>query len=268
MPVGARRARSRRRLGYDGTAMTTAPLAAGDLPETVTRVLDEFVSEARAALGETLHAIVLFGSAAENRIRATSDVNVVVVLTAFDRARIEALRPALARGHAAIRLEILWLRTSEVAAAAEAFAVKFTDIVRRHRTLYGPDPFAGLVVSRQATITRLHQVLLNQLLRLRASYALDGDQEERLALRIADAAGPLRVSAAEIVELEGGPALPPREALARLSEAWTAPARHGVLAAISEARETRHVAPGRAGEVLLGVIELAGFLQTRAAALS
>jgi hypothetical protein len=248
--------------------MTTAMPAAGDLPETVTRVLDEFVGEARTALGETLHAIVLFGSAAENRIRATSDVNVVVVLTAFDRARIEALRPALARGHAAIRLEILWLQTSEVTAAAEAFAVKFTDIVRRHRTLYGPDPFAGLVVSRQATITRLRQVLLNQLLRLRASYALDGDQEDRLALRIADAAGPLRVSAAEILELEGSPALPPREALARLSEAWTAPARPAVLAAISEARETRHVAPGRAGEILLGVIELAGFLHARAAALS
>jgi hypothetical protein len=242
--------------------------AAGDLPDTIARVLDEFVAEARAALGPTLQSIVLFGSAAENRIRATSDVNVVVVLTSFDRAGIETLRPSLARAHAAIQLEILWLQATELTAAAEAFAVKFTDIVRRHRTLHGPDPFAGLVVSRPATIARLRQVLLNQLLRLRASYAVDGDREERIALRIADAAGPLRVSAAEILELEGGPALPPRDALARVTESWTAPERDAVLAAISEARETRHVAAGRAGEILLGLVDLAGFLHRRASTLS
>lgn len=241
---------------------------AGDLPDTVTRLLDEFVGEARIALGPSLQSIVLFGSAAENRIRATSDVNVVVVLTSFDRAGIEALRPYLARAHAAIQLEILWLQATELTAAAEAFAVKFTDIVRRHRTLHGPDPFAGLVVSRQATIARLRQVLLNQLLRLRASYAVDGDREERIALRIADAAGPLRVSAAEILELEGGPSLPPRDALARLTESWTAAERDAVLAAISEARETRHVAAGRAGEILLGLVDLAGFLHRRASTLA
>jgi predicted nucleotidyltransferase len=239
-----------------------------DLPATVGRVLDEFVQAARAELGEALHSIVLFGSAAENRIRPTSDVNVAVVLSAFERTGIGRLRPTLERAHGAIRLEVLWLLETEVAAAADAFAVKFTDIVRRHRVLHGPDPFAALVISRQATIARLRQVLLNQLLRLRATYAMDGGREERLALRIADAAGPLRVSAAEILELEGGPVLAPRDALAHVVQDWTAPDRAAVLAAISAARETRHVEPGRAGELLLGVVELASFLHRRAALLS
>jgi predicted nucleotidyltransferase len=249
--------------------MLPAPTpAVDDLPDAVRRILDEFVQAARAEIGPTLHAVVLFGSAAENRIRPTSDVNVAVVLSAFDRTGIDRLRPALERAHAAIRLEVLWLLETEVAAAAEAFAVKFTDIVRRHRVLHGPDPFAALVVSRQATIARLRQVLLNQLLRLRASYAVDGGHEERLTLRIADAAGPLRVSAAEILELEGGGTLSPRDALARITEAWTAPERAAVLAAISTARETRHLEAGRAGELLLAVVELASFLHRRAAQLS
>lgn len=239
-----------------------------DLPGTVARVLNDFVQDARTELGEALHAIVLFGSAAENRIRPTSDVNVAVVLSAFAPAGIDRLRPTIERAHAAIHLEVLWLLEAEVTAAAEAFAVKFTDIIRRHRVLHGPNPFAALVVSRQATIGRLRQVLLNQLLRLRAAYAVDGGREERLTLRIADAAGPLRVSAAEILELEGGPALPPRDALARLVEEWTAAERVAVLAAISEARETRRLEPGRAGPILLGVIELATFLHRRAALLS
>ena len=61
-----------------------------------------------------------------------------------------------------------WCRPSW-RAAAEAFAVKFGDIGRRHRMLHGVDPFEALTASRAATIARLRQVLLNQLLRLRAS---------------------------------------------------------------------------------------------------
>ncbi|MEO5824124.1 MAG: nucleotidyltransferase domain-containing protein [Vicinamibacteraceae bacterium] len=249
--------------------MDAAPATAiADLPTPIGRVLDDFVRDARSELGDTLQSIVLFGSAAENRIRATSDVNVAVVLSAFEGGRVERLRPALERAHAAIRLEILWLLAAEVGPAAEAFAVKFTDILRRHRVLHGPDPFASLVVSRQATIARLRQVLLNQILRLRASYAIDGGREERLALRVADAAGPLRVGAAEILELEGGPALPPRDALARLTEDWAAADRTTVLDAMSAARETRQLEPGQAGAIMLGVVELASFLHRRAARLS
>ncbi len=258
-------------MSYDGAtplmAVWTPPPVAG-LPEPVSRVLAEFVEQARVALGETLKAVVLFGSAAENRMRATSDVNVVVVLTVFPRAGLEALRPSLARAHAAVRLEVLWLLDSEVAQAAEAFAVKFIDIAQRHRVLFGEDPFAHLVVSRPAAIARLRQVLLNLVLRLRASYALEADREERLTLRIADAAGPLRVAAAEILELEGGPRLAPREALNRLAGGWDDPSRDAIVQAISEARDTRHLEPGRAGDVLLGLAELAGHLHRRAQGLS
>jgi predicted nucleotidyltransferase len=249
-------------------AATALDAAVSDLPPQVARVLTEFVDEARTALGETLRAILLFGSAAEGRMRATSDVNVAVVLTAFDPARVAGLRPALERAHAAVRLEVLWLVHTEAAAAADAFPVKFDDILRRHRMLHGAYPFEGLTVSRQATIARLRQVLLNQILRLRAAFAVDGGREERLALRVADAAAPLRVSAADILELEGGPVLAPREALAQVAEGWSSPARAAVLAAISEARQTRHLEPGRAAETLLGVMDLAGYLHQRASRLS
>jgi hypothetical protein len=45
-------------------------------------------------------------------------------------------------------------------------------------------------------------------------------------------------------------------------------ARAAVLAAISEARETRHVEPGRAGEIFQGVIDLASHLHHQASLLS
>src|SRR2546426_6732599 len=73
----------------------------GALPEPVGRVLEDFVEAAKEALGPALRSIVLFGSAAEGQMRPTSDVNVILVLTAFDRARADRLREPLRLAYAA-----------------------------------------------------------------------------------------------------------------------------------------------------------------------
>jgi len=98
---------------------------------------------------------VLFGSAAEGRLRPTSDVNVVVVLRRVDPKRLEAIGEAYRFAHAAIRLSAMFIRESEIAVAKDAFAVKFADIAARHEVLYGTDPFDGLTISREAARHRL-----------------------------------------------------------------------------------------------------------------
>lgn len=175
-----------------------------DLPAAVGRVLSDFVDAAREAFGGDLQSIVLFGSGAEGALRATSDVNVVVVLAAFDTAKAATLRSAFRSAHAAANLAAMYLLRAEVPAAAEAFAQKFADIERRHRVLFGDDPFAALDVPRAALIARLLQVLLNLTLRLRAAYIERGLREEQIARVIADVAGPIRTCAANLMALEGG----------------------------------------------------------------
>jgi predicted nucleotidyltransferase len=49
--------------------------------------IDEFVAAARDAFGDQLVSVVLYGSAAEGALRATSDVNVLVVLRASAHKR-------------------------------------------------------------------------------------------------------------------------------------------------------------------------------------
>src|SRR4030095_12115769 len=126
-------------------------------------------------------------------------------------------RHPLQQGRAAIRLAVMWLTQDELPAAGESFSVKFADIVRRHRVLDGNDPFDRFTVARHAAIARVRQVLLNLVLRLRASFALESDREERLPHPLADLAGPLRASAAEILDLKGTPASNSREALELLA---------------------------------------------------
>jgi predicted nucleotidyltransferase len=242
-------------------------LPALSLPANVDRALGTFVEAARSAFGEHLISILLFGSAAEGRIRATSDVNVIVVLSEFVPEQVKAFSPAAVLARAAVRLQPMFLLSTEISAAAECFAPKFADILRRHQVLYGSDVLANIEVPRDAQIARLRQVLLNLALRLRASYVDSADREDQIAVALADAAGPLRTSAATLLELESGTVLPPREALWQIAEASTDARWRAALATISAIREKKP-APGSPSEALFAVIDVADHLRRRVEALA
>ena len=201
-------------------SLAAANESLADLPEAVRRGLEAFITEAKTALGPDLASVVLYGSGAEGRLRPTSDVNILLVLTEFDASKAATLLAPFAAAQAAIRLTAMFLLTSEVAAAMESFGQKFSDVVRRHRVILGPDPFAGVQVPRPAVILRTKQVLLNLILRLRESYVARGSTPERISALIADAAGPLRSCAATLLELEGKPTQHPKEALSSFVAAF------------------------------------------------
>ena len=216
------------------------------LPEEIQRHLDLFVAAAQTAFGDDLAAAVLFGSAADGQVRATSDVNLLLLLKRFTPQTADALRGSLRLAHAAIDLQVMFLLERELTQAADAFAVKFADIIARHRVLLGNDPFASLHTSRDAMLRRLRQVLLNQQVRMRERYMLLSLNEEQLAGAIADAAGPLRSAAASLAQLEGKPAQSGKQALEAFVKQLGEPALHTALQAMSTARETARLAPGQA----------------------
>src|SRR5437867_11301798 len=109
------------------------------LPSAVEKALDDLVHGAKKAFGAHLRSIVLYGSAADGKLRASSDVNVLLILSAFDPAKVGQLREQLQMLEAAVRLSVMFLLESETPAAMEAFAAKFADILRRRKTLYGDD---------------------------------------------------------------------------------------------------------------------------------
>jgi biotin operon repressor len=203
---------------------------------------------------------VLFGSAAEGRLRATSDVNLVFVLSKLDMTAVDRWRAPLQSSAAAIDLQPMILLASELTDAADAFAVKFADISARHRVLHGPDPFASLTISREARVRRLRQVLLNLALRLRHALLLFNEAGQTRA--IVDALGPLRVSAMILLELEGSSADSPRTALdrivAQLGESWVA-----LIASVRPLREQGIAVDARAQQTLHSLAELADLLFLR-----
>lgn len=240
-----------------------AALSDLSLPDTIREALGDFVGATERAFPRGLRAIVLYGSAAEGRLRATSDVNVVIVLETFDPQQAAALGDALRVAHAAIGLRAMFLLESEIAGAAAAFAQKFDDIIRRRVVLVGSDPFSALEVSRDRLRLRVQQTTLNLALRLRAGYVARSHRDEQLAALVADAAGPLRVAAASLLELEGRAVPSPKEALEIVAAEEHEPA--DTLTRMSALRDASSPpAPGIAGPLLVRVIGLALALHTRA----
>ncbi|MBV9127600.1 MAG: nucleotidyltransferase domain-containing protein [Verrucomicrobia bacterium] len=238
------------------------------VPENVRQILNSFVQAAHAAFGEDLQSIILYGSAAEGRMRATSDVNVVLVLARFSPAAAERLSGPLRLAEAAVRLRAMFLRADEVPAATVAFALKFTDLAERHVVLQGHDFFSELAIPREAKLHRLRQVLLNALLRMRESLVLLAGQEERLVHLIAESAGPLRSAAVTLLELENAPPAPnPKAALEKVAAETGADGYRDVLALLSTARTDARLAPGAAGPAFTRLLELAEALHLRASRL-
>ena len=238
------------------------------LPEQVTSVLTEFIESAKAAFGSALRSVVLYGSGAEDKLRPTSDVNLILVLAEFSQEQADQLREPLRLAQAAINLRAMFLLESELKPATEAFAVKFGDIARRRRILYGDDPFAGVSVSREDAIFRLKQTLLNLTLRMREAYIARSLRPEQLAALIADVAGPLRSCASTLLELEGTPAPSAKEALEKVAASLSGgPASAGEIRLISEAREGHALPQGAAAPALFHLIDLARSMWARAAAL-
>jgi hypothetical protein len=237
-----------------------------DLPKIPGVVVTKFLASVRRIFDDDLRSVVLYGSGAEGRLRATSDVNLLIVLSAFNSAHATELQSPFTSAASAANLKAMFLLESEVGPALELFAEKFSDILRRRRVLFGPDPFAGVTISRTAEIWRLKQVLLNLTLRLREAYVEHGSAPERVSRLIADFAGPIRSCAATLFQLEGRAAMPPKEALGEfvssLQGNW-----EDVLAHISETRERVRLSPDIAEATMFRLIELTTLLRMRIEAL-
>jgi predicted nucleotidyltransferase len=242
---------------------STAQATSVSMPPAVERILADLVKTTKDAFQDDLVCMVLFGSGAEGRLRATSDLNLLVVLKQFQQERADAFREPMRLARVAARAAVMFVLESELATAAEAFAVKFGDIARRHRVLVGELPKALLAVSPEAKKQRLRQTLMNLILRLRQSYVMTSLREEQLALVIAETAGALRSAAATLLELEGRPVVSPKESLEAVAALLDGGPWSETLHRISEARESRGLPAGTAAPVLFKIMALTDAMRRR-----
>ena len=222
--------------------------------------LTQLVESAANCLKEDLVSVALFGSAAEDRLRLHSDVNVLFVLERFSQTAVDGFREALRFAMASLNAQAMFLLRSELPAVTTLFAVKFNDIRVRHRVLYGPDVLSDLVIDERDLRRRLREELLNLTIRLRERYAVISLREEQLVSVIANSAGPLRASAAALMRLKGQDVSSPRDALEQLANQTGNTAYVQAVQTMSVARDVTFLQPGVAGPTVLQLSSLAEHL--------
>jgi len=235
------------------------------VPKNVATVLSTFVSAASNAYSADLLSVVLYGSAAEGKMTSTSDVNLLIVLRSFSRDMTDRIRNSFLTAQAAINLQAMFLLEDEVSDASQLFAQKFADILRRHKVIFGKDPFSSIKIDRADKIFRLRQILLNLALRHRAAYVARSQRPEQISRMLAEAAGPLRAASATLLELEGSPSPDASVALEAVAASFQHQGSKAVAALVTA--RSGGAQPEGSVEVLFQVVELIKHLSERASRL-
>lgn len=149
--------------------------------EKHTELTNEFVNRIRAAAGENVLSVILYGSAAEGEFHSEySDLNLLCVLRdasfpsimkisdVIDWWRKKKLHPPL----------ILTLR--DLMTSADVFSIEFIDMKQRYRVLFGDDVLQKMQVPMVLHRFQLEYELREKLLLLRQHLVLAGNNEKEL----------------------------------------------------------------------------------------
>ena len=241
-----------------------APLPTPALPELTKKTVDDFLAVAQSSFGNNLRAAVLYGSAAEGKQRPTSDINLILVLSAFEQTEVDRIRPALRLAQTAAQLNVMFLLEQEISVAVRSFAPKFADVLRRRTILFGEDPFSGISVPRDAELRQLRQQLLNLTLRMRSTYAARSLREEQLALFLVETVGAIRTLAQSLFELQGQAAGSPREAFEKLGAALDLTNWNEAVQSIDKIQSTQLGEAGTVAKAYLQVLECVQRMRVKA----
>ncbi|MBL9105578.1 MAG: nucleotidyltransferase domain-containing protein [Myxococcales bacterium] len=183
------------------------------LPATVRTRLDDLRVVLRATLGESLTALLVYGSLPRGEYRPDySDVDVLLVLAAPTRASLESIAGPLQLARNAARIECMILDAAEIPHAADVFPLLYDDIRRCHILLHGVDPFADLRIDPAHIRLRIEQELREARIRLRRMVADGGGRRAALRGAVERKLKQIREPLAALLRLRGEPDVP--EALA------------------------------------------------------
>src|SRR5579864_7082147 len=148
--------------------------------EKQTELTNEFVSRLRAAAGENVLSVILYGSAAEGEFHPEySDLNLLCVVRDASFASLAKIAE-VAEWWRGKHHPPLILTVEELSASAGVSSIEFLDMKQRYRVLYGEDVLQGLQVPMALHLFQLRYELREKLVLLRQHVLLAGKSDKQL----------------------------------------------------------------------------------------
>jgi hypothetical protein len=170
--------------------------------------LDGLVQQLRAAHGDALEAVVLYGSAARNSGTPSGAMDVLVVVRALADDALRAAGAATRSWMEAGNPAPLTFTSAEWKSSTDIFAIEHADILSAHRVLHGTLATEGHEVKRADLRLQLEREVMGKLLQLR----------REMQARYGDAAGQRA-----LLEAAHGTVFALFRAALRLTDGLTAP---------------------------------------------
>lgn len=224
--------------------------------------LDALVAQLRAAYGDGLRAVVLYGSAAHTDGRGGTGDGPVGrpqdVLVIVDRLGMDELRrvaPTARAWQEAGHPPPLTLTTREWRSSTDVFPMEYADVLDRHRVLHGALPTDGVTVDPADLRRQVEHQVLGKLLQLRAGVLTAGNDARRQLVLLEASRGTMFVLFRALARVHGErPAADP-ETLARWAGATAGFDAAPFVRVVRHAAGAARLAPGDAAGVLAGELD-------------
>ena len=143
--------------------------------------INEFITRLRAASGENLQSVILYGSAADGEFHPEfSNLNLLCVLRESSFATLTALAPAVVWWTRQKHDEPLVLTREELERSTDVFSIELLDMQQRHRVLFGDDVLSGLRIPLHLHRAQLEYELREKLILLRERLLLAANNKKLL----------------------------------------------------------------------------------------
>lgn len=184
------------------------------LPDESQEQLRGYVKDVRAAYGDQLDGILLYGSAVRGEfLPGRSNFNIVLVLKSYAGESLKKYGVLHQRWAKEQVVVPLFLTQEDLQAASLVFPLEYLEIQDQHRVLWGQDPFVGFKVDQRHLASQVLQNVRGNLLRVRQRYVEGGGTEDAITILLPLSVTALLPPLRGLQRLLGRPVLSQSEAL-------------------------------------------------------
>lgn len=163
--------------------MATSERIIEGLPEETQKLLQAYAKDVKAAFGDRLEGLLIYGSAVRGEyLPGRSNLNLVLVVSNYDVATLKLYEPIHKRWSKEQVVIPLFLTDQELKSSSALFPLEFLDIQEHHRVLGGRDPFVGFHVDTRRLKDAVVRGLAGNVLRLRQRFVEAGGANDAVTI--------------------------------------------------------------------------------------
>lgn len=171
------------------------------------QTLTQFTEDVKQIYGETLLAVILYGSAASDEfVEGRSNINCLVLLKQVTPDQLKRCAPQLLTWHKQGMSTPLFIDPAYVQSSVDVFPIEFLDMKQRYRVLYGQDFLQNLELKLDRLRFQCEQEMKGKMLRLRQLYLEASQSETRLVTLLVKSTSAFMILFRALLHLKGSAA--------------------------------------------------------------